>query len=37
MAHPINQQRSVIFKSLMKIAESKTKERVILSKPTDKE
>ena len=38
MAHPINQERSNVYKSLMLKAESiKNKDRVILSKPTDKE
>jgi hypothetical protein len=38
MAHPINKERNVIYKSLMTKAESsRSKERVIISKPTDKE
>jgi hypothetical protein len=38
MAHPINKEKSIVFKSLMLKAESsRSKDRVILSKPTDKE
>jgi hypothetical protein len=38
MAHPINQERSSVYKALMIKAESsRSKERVIISKPTDKE
>jgi hypothetical protein len=38
MAHPINQKLAGVYKALMLKAESsRSKERVIISKPTDKE
>ena len=38
MSHPINKERKQAYKKLMIQAESiKNKERVILSKPTDKD
>jgi hypothetical protein len=38
MAHPINKKLNGVYKALMLKAESsRSKERVIISKPTDKE